>query len=69
MKAATLAQKALESTEGLEKTLGPETIHQLRLAYIAQWIYDQDEHISAQAIHKTAFDAITALVSLHNRFE
>ena len=67
MNAATLTQKAQESTEGLEKTLGPETIHQLRLAYIAQWIYDQDDHISAKAIHKTAFDAMDTLIFLHNR--
>ena len=65
MNAKQLIKQAQESTLLLEPALRDDVILTLRLGYVARWIAQQDNTISAEAIHATAFAAIDALIIAH----
>jgi len=61
MNAAELAKQAALSTADFGKALSPLVVLKLELAFVSQWVDQQDDSIDPAKVLKTAREAMGAL--------
>ena len=67
MNAAELAKKAALSTAPFIKAVSSEVAHSLELAFVANWIDQQDESIAPAKVLATAREAIAELRRVYEK--